>query len=257
VELPPNYNDDMSTRPRLYERMQKKYRQLTEDEIREAIAHYWGYCTMIDEWLGEVLDELEATGQAENTLVIFCSDHGEFCGAHGLFAKGIAPFDEAYRVPYVMRWPKGIKDPGREVSSFITHCDISPTMTELALARPTQDPSGRSLVPFLRGETPPDWPDAFCNQCNGVEIYYTQRMVRTEKWKLVHNPVDMDELYDLENDPHEMENLAEKPELQPVLRELFGKLWTKARAERDYMSPYHTCSHAPFGPAFALGKAPD
>ncbi len=254
IDLPENYMDDMSTRPQLYQRMQKKYSQLTPDEAREAIAHYWGYCTMIDGWLGQALDALEATGQAENTVVIFCADHGEFCGSHGLYAKGIAPFDEAYRVPYVVRWPEGVTDPGRSIDAFITHADISPTLTEIAGAEATTDPSGRSFAPMLAGETPADWPDAFYNQCNGVEIYYTQRMVRTREYKLVYNPAGVDELYDLKADPHEMKNLIDDPAMEAVIKELFGKLWIKARAERDYMSSYHTCSHAPLGPAFALGK---
>lgn len=254
IQLPESYMDEMSNRPRLYQRMQKKNKQFSEDEVREATACYWGYCTMLDEMVGEALDALDATGQADNTVVIHFSDHGDFCGAHGLFAKGIPAFDEAYRVPYIIRWPDGIKNPGRIVDEFITHCDVSPTITELAGAEPTADPSGRSLVSFLKDEKPEDWPDAFYNQCNGVEIYYTQRMVRTKKYKLVYNPVDMDELYDLENDPHEMHNLIDKEELQPVIKELFKKIWLKGKEERDYMSGYHTISHAPYGPAFALGK---
>ncbi len=254
VVLPVNYNDDMRDRPGYYGRLQRKYAQLAPDEAREAVAHYWGYCDMMDDLLGLMLEELDATGQADDTLVIYASDHGEFSAEHGLFAKGIAPFDGAYRVPYVFRWPNGISAPGRCEDAFITHCDLSPTLTELAGAEPTADPSGRSLAPFLRGEHPADWPDAFYNQCNGVEILYTQRMVRTKKWKLVYNPVDRDELYDLENDPHEMHNLVDRPDLQPVVRDLFIKLWTKAHAERDAMSGYETVSLAPYGPALALGR---
>jgi len=254
VRLPENFRDEMENRPRLYQRMRKKYDQLGEDEVRESIAYYWGYCTMMDDMLGLALDKLEETGQADNTLVIFASDHGEYCGSHGLYAKGIPAFDEAYRVPYVMRWPNGIRSPGRAVDEFITHCDISPTLTDLSGAEPTRDPSGRSLAPFLRGETPEDWPDAFYNQCNGIEIYYTQRMVRTRKYKLVYNPADCDELYDLEKDPFETVNLIDDPELQPVIKDLFKKIWVRGREERDHMSPYHTISHAPYGPAFALGR---
>jgi arylsulfatase A-like enzyme len=253
VVLPPNYNDDMRNRPGYYGRLQRKYAQLSADEAREAVAHYWGYCDMMDDLTGIMLDELQATGQADDTLVIYASDHGEFSAEHGLFAKGIAPFDGAYRVPYVFRWPNGIAAPGRCEQAFITHCDLSPTLTELTGASPTAGPSGRSLVPFLRGERPSDWPEEVYTQCNGVEILYTQRAIRTRKWKLVYNPVDRDELYDLEKDPHEMVNLVEKPELQPVVKELFIKLWTHGRAECDAMSSYETVSLAPFGPALALG----
>lgn len=254
ISLPANFRDEMGTRPRLYQRMQKKYAQLSEDEVRESIAYYWGYCAMMDDMLGLALDALDKTGQADDTLVIFASDHGEYCGNHGLYAKGIPAFDEAYRVPYVFRWPNGIRQPGRTVDAFITHCDMSPTLTSLAGAEPTADPSGRSLVPFLNGETPDDWPDAFYNQCNGVEIYYTQRMVRTKDFKLVYNPADVDELYDLQADPHETVNLIDDPRYQPVIKQLFTKLWTRAAEERDHMSPYHTISHAAYGPAVALGR---
>jgi arylsulfatase A-like enzyme len=254
IELPPNYHDEMKDRPMLYQRMRKNYK-FSEDEVKECIAHYWGYCTMMDEMLGEALRTLDKTGQADDTLVIFLSDHGEFCGAHGLYAKGIPAFDESYRIPLVMRWPNGIKNPGRTVDEFVTHCDISPTVTELAGATPTRDPSGGSMTPFLLDEKPRSWPDAFYSQCNGVEIYYTQRMVRTKKYKLVYNPADVDELYDLENDPYEMINLIDREDLRPIVKELFKKLWLRAKDERDYMSPYHTVAHAPFGPAFALGKS--
>jgi arylsulfatase A-like enzyme len=254
MELPPSYGDEMENKSQYYKRMRDKYTEFSDDEVREVMAHYYGYCTMMDDMLGELLDKLEETGQADNTLVIFTSDHGELCGDHGLYAKGIAPFDGAYRIPFVARWPEGIKNPGRTVDEIVNLCDFSPTLTELADAEPTADPSGKSMVPFLRDETPTDWPDAFYNQCNGVECYITQRMVRTHKWKLVYTPTNVDELYDLENDPHEMVNLIDDPKLEEVKKELFIKLWRKATEERDYMSGYHTQSLAPYGPAFALGK---
>jgi arylsulfatase A-like enzyme len=255
ISLPENYMDNMDNRPELYKRMQKKYSQLSEDEVKESIAYYWGYCSMMDDMFGEALAALDKTGQADDTLVIRLSDHGEYAGNHGLYAKGIPCFDEAYRYPLIMRYPNGIKNPGRMVDEFVTHCDISPTLTELAGAESTCDPSGKSLLPFLNDEpTPADWPDAFYNQCNGVEIYFTQRMVRTKKYKLVYNPASKDELYDLENDPHEMTNLIDDPNMQHVIKKLFVKIWKKGREERDYMSAYHTISHAPFGPAFAFGK---
>lgn len=255
IKLPPNYMDDMTTRPQLYQRMQKKYGQFSEAEVRDSIAHYWASCTMIDDLLGDALKVLDNSDQKENTLVIFCSDHGDFCGAHGLYAKGLPAFEEGYRIPYVMRWPAGIKNPGRREDAFITHCDISPTLTELAGAEPTADPSGKSLVPFLNDTPPTSWPDAFYSQCNGVEIYYSQRIVRTHSYKLVYNPSAVDELYDMKNDPYEMKNLIDDPDMQSVIRELFGKLWKKAVIERDIiMSSYHTISHADYGPAFAIGK---
>lgn len=254
ISLPPNYMDELSDRPQLYQRMQKKYSQFSKKEVKESIAHYWAYCTMQDEMLGEALEALKETKQEDNTLVIFLSDHGDFVGAHGLYAKGIPAFEEGYKIPMVMRWPNGIENPGRAVDEFVSLVDIAPTITEIANVESIKDVSGRSLAPFLRNEIPNDWPDAAYGQCNGVEIYYTQRMVRTKEYKLVYNPSAIDELYDMKNDPFEMNNLIDDPEMKGVLKELFGKLFEFGVKEQDYMSGYHTISHAEFGPAFALGK---
>jgi arylsulfatase A-like enzyme len=79
-------------------------------------------------------------------------------------------------------------------------------------------------------------------------------MVRTKRYKLVYNPSAVDELYDMVNDPYEMNNLIDDPSLKGVLKALFMKLFEFGAKEQDYMSAYHTVSHAEFGPAFALGK---
>ena len=145
IALPDSWQDDLLDKPRVYQRQRQLWNQFTEREYREAVAHYWGYCTMQDDLLGLVLDALDASGQAENTLVLFSSDHGDYVGAHGLFAKGVAAFDECYRVPCIMRWPAGIAEPGREVGALITHADMAPTIAELAgVSMPAC--SGQSLV---------------------------------------------------------------------------------------------------------------
>ncbi len=254
VPLPPNYHDRLEDKPRVYQRQRRQlWDQLGEDEIREAIAHYWGYCTLLDEMLGEVLATLEATGQAEETVVIFLSDHGDYAGAHGLFCKGVPAFDEAYHIPLVIRWPQGIARPGRTVDEFVTLADLAPTLLELAGCPVPPDLSGRSLAPFLRDETPADWPDAFYSQFNGVELYYSQRIVQTKRYKYVFNGFDFDELYDLQVDPHETVNLAQRPEYQPVIREMVARMWRFAHQERDTQhNPYITVGLAPYGPLEGL-----
>ncbi|MCD6291274.1 MAG: sulfatase-like hydrolase/transferase [Anaerolineae bacterium] len=251
VPLPPNYHDTLEDKPRVYQRMRRQYwSQLTEDEVRESIAHYWAYCTMEDAMLGEVLDALDATGQADNTLVIFMSDHGEYCGAHGLYMKGVPSFREAYHIPCVMRWPEGIRNPGRDVDDFITHVDFAPTFLELAGVPIPEEMAGRSLLPFLRDERPTDWRDTHYTQFNGVELYYTQRSVMTREFKYVYNGFDFDELYDLRNDPHEMVNVADRPEYQEIKRELVRKMWQFAAEQGDELifNPYGTVALAPWGP---------
>lgn len=256
IPLPPNYHDDLKEKPRLYQRMRKLWDQLSEREVRESIAHYWGYCTMMDDLLGQVLDALDKTGQSENTLVLFLSDHGESLAAHGLYLKGISPYDETYLVPCVIRWPDGIKLPGREIDELISMMDFAPTFLELADANPIKKSKGKSLVPWFQNKLPVNWRDAVYTQCNAVEIYYTQRIVRTKRYKLVYNPADNDELYDLENDPHELNNLAYQPEMAEVKKQLFIMMWQEAADVDDFIfNQYPTVALAETGPGVALSRS--
>ena len=282
IELPPSFRDTLEDKPRVYQRMRHQYwGQMSEREVRESIAHYWGYCTMLDAMFGELLDALEATGEIDNTIVIYTSDHGDYCGDHGLYCKGVPAFRGAYNVPLAIRWPGGIGDAGRECDAFTTHADMAQTFWELAgCAPPAGDMPGRSITPLLAGRTPDDWRDEMHLQFNGVEVYYTQRTVFTSDWKYVYNAFDFDEMYDLRRDPHEMHNLAApcrnpighdnvperrspaefqpwpelSPELNAVRREMLGRMWRFA-AERDdtILNPYFTVALTPYGPAEGFG----
>jgi arylsulfatase A-like enzyme len=196
---------------------------------------------------------LEATGQAEDTLLVYCSDHGDYCGDHGLFAKGIPAFRGAYHVPAIVRWPAGIKNPGRRVSEFVSLADFAPTFVEAVGGRPDPDLTGRSLFPFFRGSIPQEWRDDSHTQCNGVEVYYTQRSVMTREFKYVFNAFDFDELYDLKNDPHEMKNVAADSAYEEVKRQMVRRMWRFACREKDTaIHPYITVALAPYGPAEAF-----
>jgi len=108
-------------------------------------------------------------------------------------------------------------------------------------------------VPFLRDETPADWRDAIHTQCNGVELYYTQRSVMTKDFKYVFNGFDFDELYDLRTDPHEMHNVADDPLYEDIKLSLVRRLWKFAHRENDgAINSYITVGLAPRGPAEAF-----
>jgi arylsulfatase A-like enzyme len=254
IELPPSYGDAMEDKPALYQRMRRQiFGQLSQREVREGMRHYYAYCTWLDDLFGQILERLEASGQAENTLVLYCSDHGDYCGDHGLFAKGIPCFQGAYRVPAVARWPAGIAGPGRRVEAFVSLADFAPTLIELAGQPLGRRFSGASLLPFLRGEAPPAWRDVIHTQCNGVELYYCQRSVMTREAKYTFNGFDRDELYDLRHDPHELVNLADNPAYAALQRELVGQMWRFACQEGDTLiNPYITVGLAPWGPAEAF-----
>ena len=256
IPLPPSYGDTLEDKPRIYQRHRRQlWDQLREDEVRASIAHYWAYCTLEDAMLGEVLEALDATGQADDTVVIFLSDHGDYLGDHGLYLKGVPAFHGAYHVPCIVRWPHGLVDPGRTVDEFVTLADFAPTFLELAGVDSDVEVTGRSIVPFLRRETPADWPQACFTQFNGVELYYTQRAVTTKEFKYVFNGFDFDELYDLRTDPHEMRNVADDPAYTVVKHDLVRQMWTFAAAQEDIIfNPYGTVGLAPWGPADALAE---
>ena len=280
IELPRNFRDTMDDKPRVYQRMRYQYwQQLSDDEIKQAIAHYYALLTMQDELFGLLLKSLQETGQADNTLVIYCSDHGDYAGAHGLWAKGVPAFREAYNIPCVLRWPKTIVAPGRRVEALMSTADFAPTILDAAgIKGPPM--SGTSMLPWLRNQSPPGWRDAIFSQMNGVELYYTQRIVMTKDFKYVYNGFDYDELYDLRNDPQETRNLA-FPDLSaarastlrgqgqttnsrsvwPPLpeavdtarRDLLIKMWHFAQEHNDQIfSDYLTVALAPYGPGIAL-----
>ena len=254
VPLPPSYSDDLTDKPQVYQRMRRMvFGQLSEREVREGIRHFWAYCTYLDEMLGRVMRSLEQTGQANDTLVLFCSDHGDYCGDHGLFCKGIPCFSGAYDVPAVVRWPAGIRRPGRCVDAFVSLADFAPTFVEAAGLSVDRPFSGASLGAFLRDESPADWRTERHTQCNGVELYYTQRSVATDTLKYVYNGFDQDELYDLVEDPHEMVNRAGDPAYAAAKRDMVGRMWRFACSVDDTaINPYVTVGLAPYGPAEAF-----
>lgn len=252
VSLPVNYADRLADKPRIYKRLRDtRFGQFTDDEVRDTIRHYRAFCSYIDDMFGRVLDRLTAIGHLDDTLIIYCSDHGDYCGEHGLFAKGIACFDGAYHVPMVMRHPTLIQNPNRTVSEFASLADMAPTLLDVAEVEVNRHFAGASLFPFMQDDTPPTWRDAVFTQCNGVELYYTQRSVRTRHYKYVFNGFDDDELYDYQSDPYEMRNVAENPHYAEIKRDLCKRLWQFAYEQHDehVLNPYLTVGLAPYGPA--------
>lgn len=254
VPLPPSFGDKLRDKPVIYQRMRDQvFGQLTQREVREGVRHFWAYCTYLDDLFGRLLAALERAAAVENTLVLYCADHADYCGDHGLFAKGIPCFRGAYHVPMVMRWPAGIERPGRRVHRFVSLADFAPTFIELAGASVRRPFTGASLVPFLRDEEPPDWRDEIHTQCDGVELYFTQRSVMTKEYKYVFNGFDRDELYDLRNDPHEIKNVADEAAYDEIKRDMCRRMWRFAHREEDAVcQSYITISLVPYGPAEAF-----
>lgn len=221
IPHPPNFDDDLSDRPAIYRRLQEVWRTLTWEQIAEATACYYGLCSMIDTQIGRLLDALDRLALTENTLIVFCSDHGDFMGAHRLFTKGIPAFEEAYRVPLLISGagvPKGL-----EISNIVSLLDLAPTLIALTLEEEFPG-HGRSLLPLLNEEVGM-WEDEAFAEMHGQRFSYTQRVLWRGRYKYVFNTMAFDELYDLTTDPHELKNLASDPACQLILETMANRMW--------------------------------
>jgi len=203
--------------------------ELPWDDWAESIRHYYAFTTMIDRQIGRMLDHLEATGLAENTLVIFTSDHGETLGSHGgLTDKGWHHFEEIQRIGMIVKAPPatGLSlSPGTVRPEWTSLVDIYPTILDVAGAE--YDPDvlhGSSLVPVLEGRAE-GWRDAAFVEFHGVNHLTTNMMTcRQGDLKYGWNASSVDELYDLAVDPHETVNRIDGPAYVTRLREIRERL---------------------------------
>ncbi|MEZ4865355.1 MAG: sulfatase-like hydrolase/transferase [Caldilineaceae bacterium] len=195
-------------------------------------AAYYAMIKLIDDQLGRILDTLEETGQRDNTVVIFTSDHGETLGDHGLIQKGCRFYEGLVRVPLIWSWP-GHFAAGLRSDALVELTDKAPTLLALAGQTPPTYMQGRSLLPILTGEADPDHHRDFvrCEYYDalGLADGTFATMYRDRRYKLVlYHGHGLGELYDLEQDPHEFTNLWDEPAQQSLKLELLQRSFDAA-----------------------------
>ena len=207
-------------------------RQRKQWNYQKFMEHFLGTLRSQDDNMGRLLDYLDKSGLAENTIVIYTTDHGFFLGDHGWFDKRFM-YEQALRVPWMIRYP-GHVQAGSVNKDWVVNIDNAPTALDLAGLAVPEDMQGRSVVPLLTGNAPPDW------QTSMYYHYYEfapphwvfpHYGIRTSRYKLIsYYTVNEWELFDLEKDPDEMENLFEwsgykvHPAYQSIATELVGQL---------------------------------
>lgn len=203
----------------------------TQEEIRKRAA----MMASVDEGVGMLLEALEATRQLDNTCIVFLGDNGFFFGEHGLTIERRFAYEEGIRTPFYVRFPKRIAA-GTKFAQMVLAIDIAPTLIELAGGRPGDTVQGRSLVPLMKGRGK-RWRSSFlCEYWSEgawpwiVGMGY--KAVRTENYKYIHwtHHQGMAEMYDLKNDPFELNNLAADPTVKKE-REAVRKELRKLTAE--------------------------
>ncbi|NJL30162.1 MAG: sulfatase-like hydrolase/transferase [Phycisphaerales bacterium] len=226
----PTFYDQFVGKPWIQKDMQRRWGtdKLNWNDWRKVRARYYGYITMIDDYIGQLLAQLDQSGLAENTLVIYSSDHGDACGSRGMVDKGYCGYEELYHVPMIARWP-GVTHAGEVCDRFTNHVDLMPTFLQAGQCKVPQDmpQHGRSLIPLLEGKPPSNWPSYTVSEFHGMQWgYYSQRIVRSERYKLVFNATDLCELYDLESDPWELTNRYEDPAMAAFANNTSTTCWS-------------------------------
>ena len=197
------------------EKMKWKYQRYMQD--------YLGSISSVDDNVGRLLDYLDESGLAENTIVIYTSDQGFYLGEHGWFDKRFI-YDESFKTPLLIRWPNVVK-PGSVENEMVQNLDFAQTMLEAVGITPPNDMQGESLIPLLKGNKK-DWTrDAVYYQYYeypSVHMVKRHYGIVNKEFKLVHFYYDVDEweLYDRLNDPNEMNNVYNDPAYANTVKKL-------------------------------------
>ncbi len=196
-------------------------------DAKTLIAAYYAMIKLVDDQLGRILDVLDETGQRENTVIIFTSDHGEMLGDHGLIQKGCRFYEGLVRVPLIFSCPDNFES-GLKSEALVELVDKVPTLLELAGLSVPDEMHGRSLLPILKGESNAKHHRDFvrCEYYDALDSrdHSYATMYRDKRYKLVvYHGHEEGELYDLVEDPDEFNNLWELQEKQDLRFDLLKR----------------------------------
>lgn len=219
-------------------------REVTRWKYQRYIKDYLRCIRSLDEGIGEILDYLDESGLAENTIVIYSSDQGFYLGEHGWYDKRWM-FEESFAMPFLIRWP-GVVEPGTRHSALIQNIDYAPTFLEIAGAEIPETIQGRSLLPVLKsgGEVPQDWREGLYYFYSGEATHRVPAHdgVADQRYKLMHFKKDDSwNLFDLELNPEELNSVHDEANYAAVfsrMQELYHEL-----RDQYHMSPSSLPTH--------------
>ncbi len=212
-----------------FDNNEEKAREIALWKFNRYIKDYLRTIKSVDDGVGEVLDYLEENGLAENTIVVYTSDQGFYLGEHGWFDKRFM-YEQSFRTPLLVRYPKEI-EPGTKIDKLVQNLDFASTFLDYAGIKAPEEMQGESFRELVGGETD-EWRDAVYYtyyEYPSVHMVKRHHGVATDRYKLMHFYYDIDEweLYDLEKDPNEMQNVYGDPEyaeVQEMMHQKFDEL---------------------------------
>lgn len=229
-----NFEDSLAMKPYI------QYQQLLNWGIEDYswgmwenyLRSYFAIIEQVDDALGLLFKELEEIGALDNTIVIFTADHGDAAGSHRMLDKHYVMYEEEVHVPLLVKWDNVIK-PNSTCDKYLIHfLDIAETMNDLFGLN--FNTSGKSILPILKGENVKEWRRFAFSNYNGQQYgLYVQRMIKDDNYKYVWNLTDIDEFYDLKNDPNELKNLIYDKKYDIELKRLRKELYYELIARKD------------------------
>ncbi len=236
VNYPPweSFEEDQSDKPRIHNA--KRDKNVDWETINEKLRYYYAFADFIDDQINRVIQHLEKNGLYDSTAVIFSADHGDSLGIHnGLTDKSFFLYEETASIPLIIRTPDCERAGSRE-QRFANLTDVYSTVLDIAgVPQEQHERDGRSLLPLIQGASPSDWPERVVAESSGIaHCLFTSRMIRKGNIKYVFNCGDVDELYDLEQDPHELRNLAVETASEKLLKDMQDELadWMKEKGDQ-------------------------
>ncbi|RZO73806.1 MAG: DUF4976 domain-containing protein [Limisphaerales bacterium] len=199
-----------------------EYAYYTHLDMEQYYQRYCETLLAVDDSLGELMHWLDESGESENTLVLYMGDNGFLFGEHGLIDKRNA-YEESMRIPLMVKFP-GVVSKGLKVPSMVANIDIAPTLLDVAGVRIPEHMDGRSFSPMLKGKNTP-WRQYLLYEYFWERNYPqtpTTHSLRGDRFKYIryHGIWDKDELYDLESDPDELQNLIREPQHQSRIKDM-------------------------------------
>jgi uncharacterized sulfatase len=220
-----------------------KWFEADRENLDLQYQNFFACNSFVDEQIGRVVDAVDQF--APDALVIYTSDHGDMLESHRLMNKGPVMYDEITNIPFIVRWP-GVVPAGSVSNNLVSHIDVVPTVLAAAGAEKMPSPlQGKSMLPMVENLSEPSRNEVFMEfgryeiDHDGFGGFQPIRCVRSERYKLVINLLCTDELYDLQDDPEEMINLIDDPNLSRVRNNLHDRLIDWMNTSRDPFRGYY------------------
>jgi arylsulfatase len=243
MTLPPGGPQEFDRKPAEQKVQTGRFSSLTDDEKRQIIASYYGDTSHLDHHVGMMLEKLRELDLLEKTLIVFVGDQGVYLGEHGMQGKNVVSlYDQAVHIPVCIRLP-GVLTAGSAVEGLVEQIDLMPTILDILGIPVPYVVQGENMMPLIKGEKK-ELRDAvfaqhfYTPQYQSVDPASILTMVRNHEHKLIYRSGGISELYDLQNDPHELNNIADrKPEIVSDLKHRILDWYIETQARDPHENP--------------------